>query len=205
MYDYVIVGAGSAGCVLAGRLSEDEDARVLLLEAGGPDTNANLHIPAAFPSLYRSRWDWNFDTEPQKHVLDRRVYWPRGKVLGVSSSINAMIQIRGHRGDYDRWRDHWGCKGWGYDDVLPYFVRSEDNASKHDRFHGSGGPLHVSDQVRRTKIRTGEIVRVRLLIGGIGEQDEKSRVRGAPEPENRRLRIEDLEPGNRFVVVTLVA
>ncbi|WP_341251076.1 GMC family oxidoreductase [Euzebya pacifica] len=147
MYDYVIVGAGSAGCVLAGRLSEDEDARVLLLEAGGPDTNANLHIPAAFPSLYRSRWDWNFDTEPQKHVLDRRVYWPRGKVLGGSSSINAMIYIRGHRGDYDRWRDHWGCKGWGYDDVLPYFVRSEDNASKHDRFHGSGGPLHVSDQV----------------------------------------------------------
>ncbi|CAN5504036.1 GMC family oxidoreductase N-terminal domain-containing protein [soil metagenome] len=147
MYDYLIVGAGSAGCVLAARLSEDPDARVLLLEAGSDDTHANIHIPAAFGNLFKTKWDWNFSTEPQKQLHDRRMYWPRGKMLGGSSSLNAMIYIRGHASDYDRWRDHWGCKGWGYDDVLPYFTRSEDNASIHDRYHGTGGPLHVSDQV----------------------------------------------------------
>ena len=146
MYDYVIVGAGSAGCVLAARLSEDANARVLLLEAGGPASSPNVKIPAAFPNLFKSKWDWNFATEPQKQLYDRQVYWPRGKMLGGSSSMNAMIYIRGHRSDYDRWRDHWGCEGWGYDDVLPWFVHSEDNVSKHDDFHGTGGPLRVSDQ-----------------------------------------------------------
>jgi choline dehydrogenase len=146
MYDYVIVGAGSAGCVLAARLSEDPDARVLLLEAGSDDTHANIHIPAAFANLFRTKWDWDFATEPQKHLHDRRVYWPRGKMLGGSSSLNAMIYIRGHATDYDRWRDHWGCEGWGYDDVLPFFTRSEDNATIHDRYHGTGGELHVTDQ-----------------------------------------------------------
>jgi choline dehydrogenase len=146
-YDHVIVGAGSAGCVLAGRLSEDPDARVLLVEAGGQDTAAAIHIPAAFANLFKTRWDWDFATEPQKHLHGRRVYWPRGRMLGGSSSLNAMIYIRGHASDYDRWRDHWGCAGWGYDDVLPYFRRSEDNRRLHDRYHGTGGPLHVSDQV----------------------------------------------------------
>ncbi|WP_370326188.1 GMC family oxidoreductase [Euzebya sp.] len=147
MYDYVIVGAGSAGCVLAARLSEDPAARVLLVEAGGADTHQNIHIPAAFPNLFRTRWDWGYTTEPAKQLHDRRVYWPRGRMLGGSSSMNAMIYIRGHASDYDRWRDRWGCEGWGYDDVLGHFTRSEDNASIHDRYHGTGGPLHVSDQV----------------------------------------------------------
>lgn len=147
MYDYVIVGAGSAGCVLAARLSEDPATRVLLLEAGSADTHANIKIPAAFPNLFKTKWDWNFSTEPQKHLYDRRVYWPRGKMLGGSSSMNAMIYIRGHAADYDRWRDRWGCDGWGYDDVLAVFKRSEQNHSLADRFHGTTGPLHVSDQV----------------------------------------------------------
>lgn len=146
-YDVVIVGAGSAGCVLAARLSEDPDVRVLLLEAGGDDTHGNISIPAAFPNLFRSRWDWNFATEPQKQLHGRRLYWPRGRMVGGSSSMNAMIYIRGHAADYDRWRDRWGCEGWGYDDVLPHFRRSEDNARLDDDFHGTGGPLHVNDQV----------------------------------------------------------
>ncbi len=146
-YDYVIIGAGSAGCVLAARLSEDPAARVLLLEAGSRDTHANIHIPAAFPNLFKTKWDWDYSTEPQKQLHDRRVYWPRGKMLGGSSNMNAMIYIRGHATDFDRWRDRWGCTGWGYDDVLPYFKRSEDNGSLHDSYHGSDGPLKVKDQV----------------------------------------------------------
>lgn len=146
-YDYAIIGAGSAGCVLAARLSEDAAARVLLLEAGSSDTHANIHIPAAFPNLFKTKWDWDYSTEPQKQLHDRQVYWPRGKMLGGSSSMNAMIYIRGHASDYDRWRDRWGCVGWGYDDVLPYFTRSEDNQSLADTYHGTGGPLRVSDQV----------------------------------------------------------
>ena len=146
-FDFVIVGAGSAGCVLASRLSEDPSARVLLIEAGSSDTHQNIRIPAAFGSLFKTKWDWAFETQPAKHLHDRRVFWPRGKMLGGSSSLNAMIYIRGHAADYDRWRDHWSCEGWGYDDVLPWFRRSEDNTTIEDRFHGRGGPLHVNDQV----------------------------------------------------------
>ncbi|MEE8599999.1 GMC family oxidoreductase [Euzebya tangerina] len=146
-YDYVIVGAGSAGCVLAGRLSEDPAARVLLIEAGSDDTHQNIHIPAAFATLFKTKWDWNFETEPAKQLHDRRIFWPRGRMLGGSSSLNAMIYIRGHARDYDRWRDHWGCTGWGYDDVLPWFRKSEDNATHVDRYHGTDGPLHVNEQV----------------------------------------------------------
>src|SRR5271165_213966 len=123
MYDYVIVGAGSAGCVLAGRLSEDPDVRVLLIEAGPPDTNENIHVPVAFGSLFRTQVDWDYFTALEPFADDRRVYLPRGKVLGGSSSINAMVYIRGHRADYDEWRDA-GCPGWGYDDLLPYFKRA---------------------------------------------------------------------------------
>ena len=144
MYDYVIVGGGSAGCVLAGRLSEDPDARVLLLEAGGPNTQAEIHIPAAFSKLFQGDLDWNYHTVRQSGAADRALYWPRGKVLGGSSSINAMIYIRGHRAAYDGWAEG-GCDGWAYDDVLPYFTRAEDNERGASEYHGAGGPLRVED------------------------------------------------------------
>jgi choline dehydrogenase len=143
-YDYVIVGAGSAGCVLANRLSEDPDTRVLLIEAGGRDSNDLIHIPAAFSALYRSAQDWDYSTGYEPHCNDRRIFLPRGKVLGGSSSINAMIYIRGNRADYDQWRD-LGCDGWGWDDLLPYFMRAEDNERGADELHGAGGPLRVCD------------------------------------------------------------
>lgn len=143
-YDYVIVGAGSAGCVLANRLSEDPETTVLLLEAGGPDNKQEIRIPAAFSKLFRSRFDWAFFTEAQAHLHQRQLYWPRGKVLGGSSSINAMIYIRGNRRDYDAWRD-LGNRGWGFQDVLPYFKKSEDQQRGASEYHGAGGPLHVAD------------------------------------------------------------
>ena len=141
-YDYVLVGAGSAGCVLANRLTEDPAVSVLLLEAGGPDTRAEIHIPAAFSKLFQSDVDWNYTTAPQAHMGGRALYWPRGKTLGGSSSINAMIYIRGNAADYDGWAA-LGCEGWGYADVLPYFKRSEDNSRGAGAYHGAGGPLRV--------------------------------------------------------------
>jgi choline dehydrogenase len=145
MADYVIVGAGSAGCVLAGRLTQDPAVSVTLLEAGGPDKARNISIPAAFGQLFRTEVDWDFATEPEPGCDDREMYWPRGKVLGGSSSINAMIYIRGNRLDFDSWRDG-GCDGWGYDDVLPYFLRSEGNSRGTSKFHNGDGPLSVIDQ-----------------------------------------------------------
>ena len=118
-HDYVIVGAGSAGAVLAARLTEDPGVRVLLLEAG-PEAEADeISIPAAFPALFKTRWDWNYTTTEQKQLHNRRAYWPRMKALGGCSSMNAMIYIRGNAADYDAWRDEYGATGWGYDDVLP--------------------------------------------------------------------------------------
>ncbi len=143
-FDYVIVGAGSAGCVLANRLSEDPHTRVLLLEAGGADRQREIHIPAAFPKLFKSSCDWAYFTEEQPALKNRRLFWPRGKVLGGCSSINAMVYIRGHRSDYDGWRDA-GCEGWGYSDVLPYFRKSENNSRGASEFHGASGPLEVCD------------------------------------------------------------
>jgi len=144
MYDYVIVGAGSAGCVLANRLSEDPDTSVCLIEAGPPDSEEGLHIPVAFSQLYKTPFDWDFATEPEPALDGRNVYLPRGRVLGGSSSLNAMIYIRGNRRDYDEWRD-LGNPGWGWDDVLPYFKRAEDNERGASEFHGAGGPLSVAD------------------------------------------------------------
>lgn len=144
MYDYIIVGAGSAGCVLANRLSEDPSVKVLLLEAGGTDAQKEIHIPAAFSKLFKTACDWTYFTEPEPHLDNRSLYWPRGKVLGGSSSINAMIYIRGHRWDYDHWRD-LGNPGWDYDSVLPYFKKSEAQENGPSAFHGSDGPLHVTN------------------------------------------------------------
>ena len=145
MYDYIIVGAGSAGCVLANRLTEDPTVKVLLLEAGGKDSNSAIHMPAAFAKLFKTPCDWAYYTEPEAQLGSRNLYWPRGKVLGGSSSMNAMIYIRGHRNDYDSWRN-LGNFGWGYADVLPYFKKSEDQELGASDYHGVGGPMRVSNQ-----------------------------------------------------------
>jgi choline dehydrogenase len=145
VYDYVIVGAGSAGCVLASRLTESPSTRVLLLEAGPPDDADEIHIPAALSLLFKSTYDWNYQTVPQERAGGRSIYWPRGRTLGGSSSINAMIYIRGSRYDYDTWRDEYGCDGWGYTDLFPYFLRAENNSRGESAFHGGTGPLSVQD------------------------------------------------------------
>jgi choline dehydrogenase len=145
VYDYVIIGAGSAGCVLASRLSENPAASVLLLEAGPPDDAEEIRIPAALNLLFQSAYDWDFHTVPQMRADGRSIYWPRGRTLGGSSSINAMIYIRGSRHDYDTWRDEYGCSGWGYCDLLPYFLRAEDNSRGASAYHGVSGPLSVQD------------------------------------------------------------
>ena len=144
-YDYVIVGAGSAGCVLANRLSADPDCNVLLLEAGGPDDSFLIHMPAAIARLHAPRFNWRYKTVPQDSMQGRRMYCPRGKTLGGSSSINAMIYIRGQARDYDQWRQLDNV-GWGYEDVLPFFRKAERNERLNDRWHGADGPLNVADQ-----------------------------------------------------------
>ncbi|MGA9857208.1 MAG: GMC family oxidoreductase N-terminal domain-containing protein [Solirubrobacteraceae bacterium] len=143
-FDYVVVGAGSAGCVLAARLSEDPDVSVALLEAGGEDTAPEIRVPAMFPVMFKTELDWDLLGEPEPGMDGRRLYLPRGRMLGGCSSINAMIYVRGNRVDYDAWASA-GCDGWGYDDVLPYFKRSEDNERGEDPYHGVGGPLTVSE------------------------------------------------------------
>jgi choline dehydrogenase len=144
-FDYVIVGAGSAGCVLANRLSADGRNSVLLLEAGPKDSNIWIHVPLGYGRLFKEKTvNWMYQTEPEPGLGGRTVFQPRGKVLGGSSSINGLLYVRGQHEDYDRWRQH-GNSGWGYDDVLPYFKKAEDQQRGPDDFHGAGGPLPVSD------------------------------------------------------------
>ncbi len=143
--DYIVVGAGSAGCVLAARLSEDPATRVLLLEAGQPDKKQEIRIPAAFSKLFHTSFDWDYYTVPQRHLDDRVLFWPRGKTLGGTSSVNAMMWVRGVGADYDEWAT-LGNQGWSYEEVLPYFKRAEDT-ERHDPDHlGRGGPMTVSNQ-----------------------------------------------------------
>jgi choline dehydrogenase len=144
-FDYVIVGAGSAGCVLANRLSADGKHSVLLLEAGPKDNNVWIHVPLGYGRLFKDKTvNWMYQTEPEPGLDGRTVFQPRGKVLGGSSSINGLLYVRGQHEDYDRWRQH-GNSGWGFDDVLPYFKKAEDQQRGADDFHGVGGPLPVSD------------------------------------------------------------
>ncbi|MEO0580778.1 MAG: choline dehydrogenase [Bacteroidota bacterium] len=144
MVDYIIIGGGSAGCVLANRLSEDPAVEVLLLEAGKKDNHLNISIPAAFSKLFKSSWDWAFYSTPQAHMYNKELFLPRGKTLGGSSSINAMIYIRGHKLDYDHWAK-LGNEGWGYDDILPYFKKSIHQERGADDYHGVNGPQNVAD------------------------------------------------------------
>jgi choline dehydrogenase len=151
-YDFIVVGAGSAGCVLANRLSEDPGKRVLLLEAGGRDLSPWIHIPVGyFKTMHNPKTDWCYLTEPDPGIADRQLQWPRGKVLGGSSSLNGLLYIRGQAADYDRWRE-LGNVGWSYEDVLPYFMKSEDQERGSDNYHGTGGPLKVSDLRLRREI-----------------------------------------------------
>ncbi|HEX4599158.1 MAG TPA: choline dehydrogenase [Burkholderiaceae bacterium] len=144
-FDYVIVGAGSAGCVLANRLTEDPEVRVAVLEAGGPDHSVVIHMPAAFSlPLANDRYNWYYHTEPEPAMDGRRMYCPRGRVLGGSSSINGMVYIRGHALDYDGWAQRPGLEQWSYAHCLPYFIRSENRLQGADDYHGAGGPLAVT-------------------------------------------------------------
>ncbi len=147
-YDFIVTGAGSAGCAVAARLSEDGRYRVLLLEAGAKDWNPWIHIPLGYAKIFTNpRVNWMFDSEPEAQLNGRVLYQPRGKVLGGTSSINGMVYMRGTPRDYDGCRQR-GCEGWGYDDVLPYFRKAENQQRGEDEFHGTGGPLNVSNGVR---------------------------------------------------------
>jgi choline dehydrogenase len=156
-FDYVIVGAGSAGCVLANRLSEDPDVRVLLLEAGPPDVNDNIHVPLGYLKLGGTEVDWDYHSAPEHECDGRRITLPRGRVLGGSSSINAMVYIRGNRRDYDE----WGVPGWSAADLVPYFLKAEDNERGASRWHGAGGPLPVSEQ------RSGNVISRAFVDAGV--------------------------------------
>jgi choline dehydrogenase len=151
-FDYIVTGAGSAGCVVAARLSESGRHRVLLLEAGGKDRNPWIHIPMGFSRVYANpRVNWMYESEPEAQLNGRSLYQPRGKVLGGTSSINGMVYMRGNAADYDEWRQR-GCTGWDWDSVLPYFKKAEHQERGANEFHGVGGPLHVSDQPQRSEL-----------------------------------------------------
>jgi len=161
-FDYIVVGAGSAGCVLAARLSEDPAVRVLLLEAGPPDRSPWIHLPIGYgKTMWSPEVNWRYQTDPDPNMNGRRIYWPRGKTLGGSSSINGLIYIRGQREDYDHWAA-LGNTGWGYDAVLPYFIKSEGNQRGAFPLHGADGPLKVSDIGARHEL-------IEAFIAGAGE------------------------------------
>src|SRR5580693_5852456 len=151
-FDYIVTGAGSAGCVLANRLSASGKHKVLLLEAGGKDSSFWIHVPMGYAKTFIDpKVNWMFESEPEARLDNRTLYQPRGKVLGGTSSINGMVYMRGNAADYDEWRQR-GCDGWDYDSVLPFFRKAEDQERGANQFHGVGGPLRVSDQPGRYEL-----------------------------------------------------
>jgi choline dehydrogenase len=168
-YDFIIIGAGSAGCVLANRLSTDASIKVLLLEAGDRDKKLEIHIPGAYTKLNNTKVDWSFWTEPQEHVDGKKIYIPRGKTLGGSSSTNAMAYVRGNKEDFNEWAS-LGNKGWSYEEVLPYFKKSEHNENFGEPFHGQSGPLNVTHSQQPTPL--GEAFIRACESNGISRNDD---------------------------------
>jgi choline dehydrogenase-like flavoprotein len=209
-FDHVIVGAGAAGCVLANRLSEDPDVRVLLIEAGGKDRHPNIKIPAAFANQFHTKLDWDYCTEPEPFVDGRSLYIPRGKSLGGSTSMNAMLYVRGRPLDYDLWVEA-GAEGWGWDDVLPYFLRSEDNARGRSEFHGAGGELRVSEQrsprpLDRTLIASSEAAGIPYIRDYNGPEQDGVSMFQVTQREGRRWSAADafLRPALKRPNLTVV-
>ena len=162
VFDYVIVGGGTAGCVLADRLSANGQYSVLVLEAGPPDRYPWIHVPIGYAkTMFHPVYNWRFETEPEPEMNGRKVYWPRGRTLGGSSSINGLVFIRGQAEDYDHWADI-GNDGWSYKDVLPYFKKLEDNTRGESEYHGAGGPITCSDVGRKHEL-------IEAIIKGGGE------------------------------------
>ncbi|GAA1620906.1 GMC family oxidoreductase N-terminal domain-containing protein [Nonomuraea maheshkhaliensis] len=187
-YDYVIVGAGSAGCVLAARLSEDPGVSVALVEAGGKDDKLEIRMPAGFAKLFKTEYDWNFTTAKQGEMSGRELYWPRGRVLGGSSSLNAQMYVRGCQLDYDQ----WDVPGWAYDDVLPYFTRAERRVGSNEGgVYGTGGPLYVSE-LRSPNVTTAAFLQACEEMGmtRLGELNGRSNEGYCPTPvtQNRGRR-----------------
>jgi choline dehydrogenase len=208
MYDYVIVGAGSAGCVLANRLSADPTVTVALLEAGGSDRKQEIQIPAAFSKLFKTPYDWNFNTTPQKHLTDREMFWPRGKVLGGSSSINAMMWVRGHKADYDGWQ----VPGWSFDEVLPLFHRIEHRVGTNfANTYGTDGPLWI-EELREPNPLTADFLKACEQTGltRLHELNEPDNTGFAPTPvtihNGRRFSAADayLHPARRRANLTVI-
>ena len=168
-FDYIVIGAGSAGAVVAARLSSDPAVRVLLVEAGGSGRHLNVQIPAAFPKQFKTGHDWEFYTEPEPHLNERTIYHPRGKMLGGCSGQNAMIYIRGNRSDYDSWAKN-GAAGWSYDEVLPLFKRSEHNSRGASDYHGASGPMFVEDP--RSPNELSQRIVEAMVASGISRSDD---------------------------------
>ncbi len=192
-FDYIVTGAGSAGCAVAARLSESGRHRVLLLEAGPPDRNPWIHIPMGFSRLFADpSVNWMYESEPEPQLGNRTLYQPRGKVLGGTSSINGMVYMRGNAADYDEWRQR-GCTGWDYDSVLPFFKKAENQQRGPNEFHGVGGPLTVSDQPRRYELADAVVAgsdRVRSAAERRLQRRAAGRRRIFPEHDRQKQTLE---------------